>query len=116
MSSTLLYHNPGCSKSRGALEILREREVEFEIVEYLEKNPDRATLARLLDLLPGPPTELFRVDGHFRELGLDVADYATSDAVIDLLLEHPRLIQRPIFVHGERAVIARPSEKLLELL
>lgn len=116
MPSTVLYHNPGCSKSRGALEILRDRKVEFEIVEYLEKGLDRATLAHLLDLLPCPATELFRVDGHFRELGLNTADYETSDAVIDLLLEHPRLMQRPVFVRGERALIARPSEKVLELL
>lgn len=116
MSTTVLYHNPGCSKSRGALEILRERDVEFEVVEYLETPLDRETLEHLLELIPGPATDLFRVDKHFKELGLDAADYATSTDVIDLLLAHPRLMQRPVFVRGERALIARPSENVLELL
>jgi arsenate reductase len=116
MSNTVLYHNPGCSKSRGALAILRERGVDFEVIEYLEQPLDRASLERLLNLLPGPAAELLRTDAHFRELGLDASAYGAPDAVVGLLLEHPRLMQRPILVRGDRAVIARPSEKVLELL
>ena len=59
---------------------------------------------------------MFRQDKVFKELGLAASDYQTTDAVIDLLLEHPRLMQRPIFVVGARAVIARPSDRVLELL
>ena len=66
--------------------------------------------------MPDPPAELVRKDKNFAELGLDPADYESADAVIDLLLEHPKLMQRPIFVVGDRAVICRPSERALELL
>jgi len=110
-----MYHNPVCGKSRGALEILRERDVPCDVIEYLKEPLDRATLARVLSLLPGEPAALVRKDKRFAELGLDAADYTTRDAVIDLLLEHPELMERPVIIRGERAVIARPSEKVLEL-
>jgi arsenate reductase len=77
---------------------------------------DRATLERIASLLPNPPVELVRRDKNFESLGLDAADYETTDAVIELLLEYPILMQRPIFVVGDRAVICRPSERALELL
>jgi arsenate reductase (glutaredoxin) len=98
------------------VEILRERGVEFDVVEYLKTPPDRATLERILDHLPNPPADLVRKDKRFKELGLDEADYQTRDQVIDLLLEHPELMQRPVVFRGERAIIARPSDKVLELL
>jgi arsenate reductase len=116
MAELRIYHNPSCSKSRGALEILRQREVDSEVVEYLVAPLDRDTLAGLLERLPGPPAELVRKDKNFAALGLDPGDYETSDAVISLLLAHPELMQRPVVVRGDRAVIARPSEKVLELL
>jgi arsenate reductase len=111
-----VYHNPSCSKSRGALEILREREIGFDVVEYRKEPPDRAALERILDALPDPPAELVRKDRRFRELGLDPDGYGTREAVIAVLLEHPELMQRPVVLCGERAVIARPPEKVLELL
>ena len=67
-------------------------------------------------MLPNPPAELVRKDKNFKELGLNEADYQTKEQVIELLLEHPVLMQRPIIVRGGRAVLARPSEKVLELL
>lgn len=69
-----------------------------------------------LAMLPNEPAELVRVDGHFKELGLNIDDYQSADAVIDLLMEHPKLMQRPVVVRGDRAVIARPSELVEELL
>lgn len=116
MSDWLVYHNPGCSKCRGALEILREEGIECTLVEYLEQAPSRGDLERILALLPDPPGELVRKDKHFEELGLDAADYQTAEAVIDLLLEHPKLMQRPVVIRGERARIARSPEKVHELL
>ena len=86
------------------------------MIEYLQQPLDRATLERLLGYLPDPASDLVRVDKHFKELGLDATAYEEPDSVIELLLTHPRLMQRPVFVTGERAVIARPSEKVLELL
>jgi arsenate reductase (glutaredoxin) len=112
----LVYHNPSCSKSRGALEILADKGVEHDVVEYLEAPPDRAALERILDAVADAPTELVRKDGRFDELGLNASDFTTREAVIELLLEHPELMQRPVIFRGERAVIARPSEKVLELL
>lgn len=111
-----LYHNPACSKSRGALEILREHGAEFDVVEYLQQPPSRETLTRIAELLPGPPEELIRKDNHFKKLGLDPDGYKTLEAVIELLLEHPELMQRPLLVADDRALICRPSEKVLELL
>ena len=111
-----MYHNPSCSKSRGALEILADEGVDHDVVEYLRAPPDRAALERILDSVDVPPAELVRRDRRFEELDLSASDYTTRDAVIELLLEHPELMQRPVIFRGERAVIARPSEKVLELL
>ena len=63
-----------------------------------------------------PPAELVRKDNNFKNLGLDAGDYITEDSVVALLLEHPRLMQRPVVVRGESAVIARPSMKVEALL
>lgn len=112
----VLYHNPACSKSRGALAILQERGVEFDVVEYLKAPLDEAALRRVLGMIEDAPAELVRKDANFRELGLKAADYASEDAVVGLLAEHPKLMQRPVVVRGERAVIARPSEKVESLL
>ena len=116
MAEVRIYHNPRCSKSRGALEILRERGVDSEVVEYLAEPLDRDALATLLDLLPDPPSELVRRDGNFESLGLDPAGYQTAEEVIELLLAHPELMQRPVAVRGDCAVIARPSDRVLDLL
>jgi arsenate reductase len=115
MERVTVYHNPGCGKSCGALAILRARGVTSDVIEYLKSPPDRVTLSRVLALLPGPPGELVRKDRRFRELGLREADYVTREQVIALLLEHPELMERPVVVRGERAVIARPAERVLEL-
>jgi arsenate reductase len=112
----VVYHNPSCSKSRGALEILKEQGVDTDVVEYLKAPPARADLERIVDAIPNPPNELVRKDKRFKELGLDASDYTTRDAVVDLLLTHPELMERPVVFRGERAVIARPSELVLELL
>jgi arsenate reductase len=116
MECLLVYHNPSCSKSRGALEILADQGVDHDVVEYLRAPPDRAALERIVDTIDVQPAELVRQDRRFAELGLSASDYTTRDSVIDLLLEHPELMQRPVIFRGERAVIARPSEKVLELL
>ncbi len=116
MASLVLYHNPGCSKSRGALEILQESGADFEVVEYLEKGLDQTTLGNLLDLLPDAPADLVRKDKHFKELGLDPGAYESRESVVALLIEHPKLMQRPIVSDGQRALIARPSDAARDLL
>ena len=116
MDRVTIYHNPVCSKSRGALDILRERAVACDVVEYLKTPPDRATYDRFLALLGGPPSDLVRKDKRFKELGLDEARYQTREQVIALLLAHPELMERPVVIRAGRAVIARPSERVLEIL
>lgn len=98
------------------MEILRDRNVEFDVIEYLKQPVSRSDLIRFLDLLPDEPADLVRKDKNFKGLNLQAADYVSREAVVDLLLEHPVLMQRPIIIRGERAVIARPSEKVLDLL
>jgi len=115
MEPVTVYHNPACGKSRGALEILRERGVDPEVIEYLQQPLDRAGLERVLELLPDGPAALVRKDKRFAALGLDAAAYVTRAQVVALLLEHPELMERPVVIRGDRAVIARPSEKVLEL-
>jgi arsenate reductase len=121
MAEIVVYHNPVCSKSRGAVQILQERGDEAEIVEYLKANPSRADLERIVDAIAQEPASdepaaLVRKDKRFGELGLDAGDYVTKEQVVALLLEHPELMERPVVFVGERAVIARPSERVLELL
>jgi arsenate reductase len=116
MARLTLYHHPGCSKSRGALELLRERGAEFDVVEYLQQPLDREALTRIAALLPDAPEGLVRKDRQFEQLGLDPNGYKALEAVLALLLEHPQLMQRPILVADDRARICRPSEKVLELL
>ena len=115
VSDFRIYHNPGCKHSRGALEILEERAPATEVVLYLEAPPTKADLEQVLDLLEDPPADLVRKDKRFTELGLAEADYQTREQVVEVLLEHPELMQRPIIIKGDRAVLARPSEKVLAL-
>jgi len=98
------------------LEILRDRNVEFDVVEYLKNPLARADFERILDAIPDEPAELVRKDKRFAELGLSEADYTTKATVIDLLLEHPELMQRPVVFKGDEALICRPSDKVLAFL
>jgi arsenate reductase (glutaredoxin) len=116
MERVTIYHNPNCKHSRGALEILDTRQVAHDTVEYLKTPPDRATLEKIIGMLDEAPSEMVRDDARFKELELKREDYRTRAAVVDLLLAHPELMQRPIIIKQGRAIIARPAEKLLPLL
>jgi arsenate reductase len=109
-----VYFNPNCSKCRGARDLLAERGVEAEFVQYLVDRPDRAELERLLALLgtDDPRTIIRPSEPEYEELGLAGAD---RDALLDAIVAHPILLERPIVVRGDRAVVARPPERLLEL-
>ena len=116
MDRSRLFHNPRCSKSRGALELLRERGIEPAIAPYLEQAPSPAELHALLQLLGIDARQLLRTgEAEYHALGLN--DPALSGAaLVAAMSAHPRLIERPIFVHNGRAVIGRPPERVLELL
>ncbi|MDX1385451.1 MAG: arsenate reductase (glutaredoxin) [Thermoanaerobaculia bacterium] len=112
----VLYHNPRCSKSRQARALLEDAGADLEIVGYLEAPPSVAELSGILDRLGVEPRDLLRTgEKEYRELGL--ADPALGrEALLAAMVRHPRLIQRPIAVRGERAVVGRPPEAVLELL
>ncbi len=116
MTDILLYHNPRCSKSRGALELLQARGIEPRLVHYLDTPPSVGTLRELLDKLGCTARQLLRSGEELcRELGLD--DPALDDAaLLEAMAAHPRLIERPILVVGAQAIIGRPSERVLEIL
>lgn len=112
-----LWYNPKCSKSRRALELLSERGVDVEIVEYLETAPGVGALIRLIESSDSDPHEFVRrTDAAFNEAGLSLPDPATAENVAALLAENPAVLQRPIADTGGRCVIARPPERVLELL
>jgi len=112
-----VYHNPDCSKSRRALELLWDRGVAFDVVEYLVSPPDRETLQRLVELSGENPSVFVRTtDPAFREAGLKLEDGASAADVAELVSRHPAVLQRPIAVSGERVVIGRPPERILDVL
>jgi arsenate reductase (glutaredoxin) len=110
-----IWTNPRCSKSRGAEQLLAERRVPFDRVQYLERPPSRAELEDVLTRLgTDDPRALVRTgEPLYAELGLSDAG---RDTLLDALAAHPQLIERPIVIAGDRAVVARPPERLLELL
>ena len=86
------------------------------MTEYLKNPLSRTDFERFLTLLPNPAADLVRKDKRFKALELNEADYTTPETVIAVLLEHPELMQRPIIIRGERAVLARPGEMVEKLL
>lgn len=112
MADITLLHNPDCSTSRHAVDEAAAAGAEVEVVQYLKAPLDRAQLLDLLAKLEDPPADLVRKDGFFKEQGLDADDYTTPEAVADLLVAHPRLMQRPVLVRGDRAIIGRPKDRV----
>lgn len=116
MSDVTILHNTACSTSRAAMDRIAEAGTDVEVVEYLKKPLDAAALGALLDKLEDPATDLVRRDAYFTELGLTDADIATRAQVVEVLLAHPRLMQRPVLVKGDRAIIGRPKERVAAFL
>lgn len=116
MSDTVIYHNPRCSKSRQTLELLNQQGVSPAIVEYLKTPPDADTLNRILDMLGLEPRALMRTgEAEYAELNLDDAGLS-RDQLIDAMVRHPKLIQRPIVITNGKAALGRPPEAVLEIL
>jgi arsenate reductase (glutaredoxin) len=110
-----IYFNPACSKCCGAQVILDEHHIDAEVVRYLETPPTVEDLERLVIMLGiTDPREMMRTsEPEYQDLGLATA---SADALLEAIAAHPILLERPIFISGKRAVIARPPERLLELL
>ena len=116
MTDLTLYHNPRCSKSRGALELLEARGLTPTVVRYLDTPLNTAQLKTLLDQLNISARQLLRT-GEDEYKALNLADSTLSDSqLIEAMAAHPKLIERPILVAGDKAVIGRPPEKILEIL
>jgi arsenate reductase len=110
-----LYHNPRCGKSREALKLLQEKGIEPEIIEYLKNIPTHAELEDVLQKLDMKAEDLLRKNEKvFKQLykGKDFDDAKWIEAMI----AEPKMIERPIFVNGDKAVVGRPPEKVLELI
>lgn len=97
------------------MEVAAEIGVDVDVVKYLQAPPDAATLRDIIGKLEDPPADLVRRDG-WDDLGVTDADVATTDGVVDVLVRHPQLLQRPVVVRGDRAVIGRPTERVRDLL
>lgn len=115
MADATIYHNPRCTKSRQALQVAADLGADVDVVEYLETPPDATTLRSIIAKLEDPVSDLVRHDG-WKELGITAADVATADGVVEVLGRHPELMQRPVVVTGDRAVIGRPPERVRDIL
>ncbi len=116
MTDLTLYHNPRCSKSRAALELLEARGLKPNVVRYLETPPSVEQLRDLVSKLGIPARQLLR-SGEEEYQALNLADSSLSEEqLLSAMATHPKLIERPILVVGACAVIGRPTENLLELL
>ncbi len=110
-----IWHNPKCSKSREALKLVEEKGGAHDVVRYLDAPPSRDEIVELLKKLGISARELMRTKEElYKELGL--AEVSDEAKLIDALAEHPRLIERPVLIEGNRAVIGRPVEKVVEFL
>lgn len=110
------YHNPRCSKSRQALALLEQRGVDVDVVRYLEQPPSASELRKLLQWLGLEPAALLRRgESEYRERDLG-AHLDDATMLLQAMVEAPILIERPIAIRGERAVVGRPPERVLELL
>lgn len=113
---TTIFHNPRCSKSRQTLAILEENGVSPDIVLYLEKPLDKTALKDILNKLKLKPRDIIRKgEAEYKEQRLDNLNLS-DDQLIDAITQAPKLLERPIVVNGDKAVIGRPPENVLTLL
>ena len=113
--SYTIWHNPRCSKSRQTLQILEENNIEAEVVKYLESEPTEDEIRDILKKLNISAKELLRVDEEQAKM-LKLKDVEDEGVIIRAMSRFPKLIQRPIVIKGDKAVLGRPPEKVLELI
>mgnify|MGYP001022910805 CR=1 FL=1 len=118
MADVTIFHNPNCSTSKYAVGVAEEMGVEVDLVKYLNKSerPTREQLTELVEKLEDPTTDLVRRDANFTKLGVTDADVETPEQVVELLVQYPELLQRPVLVRGDRAIIGRPKDRVPEFL
>ncbi len=111
----LIYHNPRCSKSREALDILETSKADYEVIKYMDQLLSIEKLKELITLLKIQPIELVRTNEAIWKENFKNSDL-TDDELIAAMAKHPKLIERPIVINGNKAVIGRPPQKILEIL
>jgi len=116
MEKVTIWHNPRCSKSRNSLALLEERELETKVVKYLDEVPTKEELKKILSMLGmSSARELMRTKEAIYK-ALNLADETSEEALLEVMVANPKLIERPIVIKGNSAVIGRPIEKVIELL
>ncbi len=114
--SVKIYHNPRCSKSRATLELIQQQQVEPDVIRYLEAPPTVEELDQILTMLGREPAELMRKgEAEYKEAGLDQPGLSRAEQ-IERMVAFPKVIERPIVVHGGKAAVGRPPESVLEIL
>ena len=114
--SVKIYHNPRCSKSRETLQLLKDRGIEPEIIEYLKTPPSTEELGDILNKLDMQPRDLMRKkEKEYKDTGMDNANL-TRDQLIDGMVKTPKLIERPIVLANDKAALGRPPENVLAIL
>ncbi|MFK2821924.1 arsenate reductase (glutaredoxin) [Malaciobacter sp. WC5094] len=115
MEDITIWHNPRCSKSRNALNLLEEKNIEAKVVKYLDETPSKDELKDILNKLNMTAQELMRKgETIYKELALE--NETNEDKLLEAMINNPKLIERPVIIKGDKAVIARPIENLEELL
>ncbi|MGD9701617.1 MAG: ArsC/Spx/MgsR family protein [Acidimicrobiia bacterium] len=114
--SVTIYHNPHCNSSNNAVRIAEELGADAEIVNYSKTPPDRATLEAIITKLEDSATDLVRRDSLWAKLGLTEDDAQTPEQVVDLITKHKMLMQRPLLVTADKAIIGRPKDRVRDLL
>lgn len=111
----IIYHNPRCSKSRQALEFLKQKNIKPEVILYLKDGLEIQEIKNILQLTNLSPRQIIRnSEAEYKENNLD--DEISDDKLIKIITQIPKLLQRPIVINNQKAIIARPAEKILEIL
>ena len=117
MLNNIIFHNPRCTKSRETLKIINENNLDLEVIEYLKTPPSVQALDYICKKLGVDPKELIRTkEKLFSELGLSISDDKSAKEWLKILSANPKLIERPIVIYNNKAVIGRPPEKVLEVI
>lgn len=117
MQENILYHNPNCSKSRAALELINQKNLNVQVKEYLNNPPEKEELEFVCDYLKVNPVKIIRTNEKvFSDLGLNREDDLSNEQWFTIINKHPILMERPILIYSQKVAIGRPIENILEII